>query len=128
MSYVGRQTASCSARPTPMCCLSGAGTACLRSPNLKPKGVVMSSPPAAAKAVDLAVELLGDMGLAGGRLGLEGEFVPAAYHARLAERLPRATLLDGSGALNEARIYKTPAEIAIMRRAAYYTDKAILTG
>lgn len=83
---------------------------------------------AAGKAVNVAVELLNDMGLAGSRLGFEADFVPAGYYAQVAERLPRATLLDGTGALNEARIYKTPAEIEIMRRAAYFTDKAILTG
>lgn len=83
---------------------------------------------AASAAIDVVVEMLEDMGLARSRLGTEDDFLPAAYRERLGEMLPDTTLGNGSAVLNEARIYKTADEIEIMRRAAYYTDKAIYMG
>ncbi|HUZ00472.1 MAG TPA: Xaa-Pro peptidase family protein [Thermomicrobiaceae bacterium] len=83
---------------------------------------------AAQRSVERLAELLRDMGLAGARLGVDAEFLPARFRDALEEFVPDATLDNGSPALNEARIHKTPAELAIIRRAAYYTDKAIHTG
>lgn len=83
---------------------------------------------AAKKSIDSVAEMLRDFGLSDSVIGLEDDFLPAQYRAQLAEMLPDATLVSGSDCLNEARIYKMPAELEIIRRAAYFTDKAILTG
>lgn len=83
---------------------------------------------AAQKSAALAADLLADMGLSQARIGLEEDFLPRLYRDQLAERLPQATLKDGSHAMSEARIYKMPSEIDVLRRAAYYTDKAIAVG
>lgn len=83
---------------------------------------------AATRAIDVLRQMLTDMHLTNVRLGLEDDFLPASYRAQIGELLPDATLGNGSGVLNEARIYKTTDEIDILRKAAYYTDKAIYMG
>jgi Xaa-Pro aminopeptidase len=83
---------------------------------------------AASKAIGESAGLLGDMGLTQSRLGLELDFLPALFRDRIAASTPDAALLDGTPAMNEARLVKTADEIAIIRAAAYYTDKAIHTG
>ena len=82
----------------------------------------------ARTAVELLAETLKDFGLARSRIGLEEDFMPVRQRAYLQKLLPDATLEDGSWALNETRIYKLPWEIETIRKAAYYTDKAIMTG
>jgi Xaa-Pro aminopeptidase len=83
---------------------------------------------AGGRSVAQLAEMLRDLGLTKAMLGLEAEFLPAFYRDALAALVPDAALSNGSAALNEARIFKTPDEIEIMRKAAYYTDKAIHTG
>jgi Xaa-Pro aminopeptidase len=83
---------------------------------------------AGQKSARVFAEMLTEMGLADARIGLEDDFLPSFYHTQVAELLPQATLKDGSGAMSEARIYKMPSEIEVIRRAAYYTDKAIYVG
>jgi len=83
---------------------------------------------AAKKSIGRLAEMLGDMGLSRSTLGLEADFLPALYRDQMEELAPDVVLKNGSPALNEARIFKTPDEVAIMRKAAYYTDKAIHTG
>lgn len=83
---------------------------------------------AASKSIICLGALLSDMGLAGSRLGIEADFLPALYRDELARIVPEAVISNGSPVLNEARIYKMPAEVEIMRRAAYFTDKAIRSG
>lgn len=83
---------------------------------------------AAHKSIACLASLLTDMGLQRARLGLESDFMPALFRDEVAKAVPDATLGNGAPALNEARIYKMPAEVAIMRRAAHFTDKAINTG
>jgi Xaa-Pro aminopeptidase len=82
----------------------------------------------AGAAVDLLAEQLADLGLASARIGIEEDFVPAAAHQRLDGLMAGATFAGGSWAFDEARIHKLPWEIEVIRRAAYYTDKAIMTG
>jgi Xaa-Pro aminopeptidase len=82
----------------------------------------------AGAALELLAELLSDLGLESARIGIEDDFVSAAAHRRLEEVLAGATFTGGSSAFTEARIHKLPWEIDVIRRAAYSTDKAIITG
>ena len=61
------------------------------------------------------------------RLGLESRagITPAAY-ARFADGLAGAVLEDPFGIVENARLVKSPAEIAYMRRSAALTDAATL--
>jgi Xaa-Pro aminopeptidase len=83
---------------------------------------------AGKKSARIFAEMLVDMGLAEAKIGLEDDFLPSFYRNQVSSLLPRATLEDGSGVMSEARIYKMPSEIEVIRRAAYYTDKAIYVG
>lgn len=84
---------------------------------------------AAAKAsATIAAGLLADLGLANARVGLEDDYVPALYRTYLTELVPHASFGDGSSAMSEARIFKMPSEIEVIRRAAYVTSKAINVG
>jgi Xaa-Pro aminopeptidase len=82
---------------------------------------------AAEIAVRVLADILQDLGLSGGRIGIEEDFVPASYQSQLEALLPQAKIVAGSWALNEARIYKMPSEIEMIRYAAYSTDRAIMT-
>ncbi len=67
------------------------------------------------------------LGLGGARLGLEQRAgVTPAIHARFTEALAGAELSDPFGIVENARLVKSPAEIAYMRRAAALTDEATL--
>ena len=70
------------------------------------------------------VDMLGDLGLAGKRLGWETrtQGLTHNYAARLAERLPGLTCVsDMTGGL---RLVKSPAELAYVRKAAKIGDLA----
>jgi Xaa-Pro aminopeptidase len=83
---------------------------------------------AAQRSIGLLAEMLHDLGLSHSKLGFEVDFLPALYRDQVVEAAPDVVLGNGSAVLNEARLVKTPDEIAILRDAAYYTDKAIHTG
>jgi len=70
------------------------------------------------------VALLGDMGLAGKRIGWETgtQGLTHLHGARLAARLEG--LVDASGLMGVLRLVKSPAEIACVRRAAGLGDLA----
>ena len=67
------------------------------------------------------------LGLTKARLGLESRagVTPASY-ARFVERLAGASVEDPFGIVENARLVKSPAEQAYMRRAAALTDAATL--
>lgn len=72
---------------------------------------------------------LNDLGLGGGTLGFElGEDqrlgFPVNYLSGLTEGLPKAKIRDGSPALNELRLIKSPLEIEAMRRACGISMRA----
>jgi Xaa-Pro dipeptidase len=70
--------------------------------------------------VEVTVEALADMGLADRVLGIEesGFFFPIATYKKLVQRFPRARWVDGGGIVEQARLVKSPAEIAYIRVAA----------
>ena len=67
------------------------------------------------------------LGLLRGRLGIENRagITPATY-GRLVADLAAATVEDPFGIVENARLVKSPSEIALMRRAAALTDAATL--
>jgi len=72
---------------------------------------------------------LKEMGLGEARLGFElGDDqrlgIPTNYLLRLTEALPKAQIKDGSAALTEMRVIKSPQEIDFMRRACAISQKA----
>ena len=66
--------------------------------------------------------ILGERGLAGGTLGIEGDFVSVGLMRQLDERLPGARFEDASGLILHARMIKEPAEIELTRAAARIAD------
>ncbi|MEM9009675.1 MAG: Xaa-Pro peptidase family protein [Pseudomonadota bacterium] len=82
---------------------------------------------AGADPAGMLAALLADLGLSGKRLGLETE--THGLTARNGERLQtalagRVTLVEASDLVPELRLTKSPAEIAMVRRAAELGDEA----
>ena len=72
---------------------------------------------------------LKEMGLGEAKLGFElGDDqrlgFPANYLLRLTEALPKAQIKDGTAALTEMRLIKSPEEIGYMRKACDISVKA----
>ena len=69
-------------------------------------------------------------GLADKRLGIEEAawFTPIAEYKAVTAALPDATLVDGSGIVEAARVVKSEEEIACMRRCAAMLDQGIAAG
>src|ERR1044072_2439226 len=77
----------------------------------------------------MIAESLKEMGLGETRIGFElGDDqrlgFPANYLLRLTEALPKAEIRDGTAALTEMRLIKSPEEIAYMRKACEISMKA----
>lgn len=80
-----------------------------------------------AGPVDQLADVLGDLGLLGGRLGVEYETHGlTAGNGRALDRglSGRADLIDASDVVPRLRVVKSPAEIAYVRRAAELGDLA----
>ena len=84
-------------------------------------------PESDAAALSLLDELLGDLGLRAGTLGIELGYMPHRAFAQLAEALPRVEWRDATPVFEEARLVKTEAEIDLFRMAANCTARAIET-
>ena len=69
---------------------------------------------------------LKDMGLADGRVGFEKNYISAADWELIARALPRMTMKDGAPTMDEVRVVKTEAEIALFKRGADILDDAFL--
>lgn len=68
--------------------------------------------------------LIKDIGAANARIGIEMSRypVPAALHLALQDELSGARWVDCSSLVLDLRVVKSPAEIALMRKAAVYTS------
>ncbi len=78
---------------------------------------------------EMIADTLKEMGLAEAKLGFElGDDqrlgFPVNYLSRLTEALPKAQIKDGTAALTEMRLIKSPQEIECMRRACEISVKA----
>jgi Xaa-Pro aminopeptidase len=72
----------------------------------------------------LATQLT-ELGLAGSRIGIELDYLPAGDFERLKWFLPNASFAAGEGILARLRQIKTPDEIALLRRLSRIADQAI---
>ncbi len=79
----------------------------------------------APSAADALAEVLADLGVAGGRLGLDEGNLFAPTWARLAERLAPATLVPAYQLFRRARMVKSPAEVERLERAAQVAEAGI---
>jgi Xaa-Pro aminopeptidase len=78
---------------------------------------------------EMIADCLKEMGLAEAKLGFElGDDqrlgFPVSYLSRLTEALPKARIQDGTAALTEMRLIKSPPEIETMRQACEISMKA----
>jgi Xaa-Pro dipeptidase len=76
------------------------------------------------------VTYLEQHGLANKRIGIElsAFFVTPAEYKRMQSSLPKATLIDATGIVEEARMIKSEAEIEVMRMAADIVQKGLQAG
>lgn len=68
---------------------------------------------------------LTELGLAGSRIGIELDYLPAGDFARLKWFMPNASFEPAEGILARLRQIKTPDEIALLRRLSRIADQAI---
>jgi Xaa-Pro dipeptidase len=80
--------------------------------------------------VAVTARTLERMGLADKRIGVEKAawFFTVQEYEGLQAALPRATVVDASTVVEEARLVKSEEEIAVMRRAARLADLAVQAG
>lgn len=78
---------------------------------------------------DHAMAVLGgfltELGLAGARLGIEMDYLPAADFALLGKTLPKASFASAETLLARLRQIKTADEIGLLRRLSRIADQAI---
>jgi Xaa-Pro dipeptidase len=70
-------------------------------------------------------QLLAELGLSNGRIGIESLFLAVTYERQLATALPGATITAADGVFDRARAVKTQTEIDILSAAARATEIAI---
>ncbi len=76
-------------------------------------------------AMKVLADLLHRHGLAGARIGIEMDYLPAGDYAALRALLPQATFIPAQHVLARLRQIKTAGEIALLRRLSRIADKAI---
>lgn len=76
-------------------------------------------------AMSELARMLGGLGLSGGRIGIEMDYLPAGDFARLSAALPGVTFVPAEHLLSRLRQIKTPGEVALLRRLARIADQAI---
>src|SRR5216117_1147670 len=79
----------------------------------------------AGSAADALAGVLGDLGGAGRRVGLDEGNLFAPAWARLAERLAGTTLIPAYQLLRRARMVKSPTEVARLERAAQIAEDSV---
>jgi Xaa-Pro dipeptidase len=74
--------------------------------------------------MEVLADIIKDLGVAEGRIGLEMDAIPADRWEDLKRHLPRARWEHGSKAFQHARMIKTPVELEKLRKAAKIADRA----
>jgi Xaa-Pro dipeptidase len=69
-------------------------------------------------------DTLREMGVVGGKVGIEMDFIPAANHLELTGLLPGTTFVDAVPFFAKVRAIKTPAEQDILRRLGRVVEGA----
>ena len=77
-------------------------------------------------AMKVLADLLCHHGLAGARIGIEMDYLPAGDYAELCALLPQSNFIAAQQLLARLRQIKTAAEIDILRRLSRMADKAIM--
>lgn len=75
----------------------------------------------------VTASVLREWGITGGRVGIEGRAFPGGHLLDLQRHLPQVHFEDAFQFLERVRLLKTPAEIAVLTRAARATAAAIDT-
>jgi len=76
-------------------------------------------------AMPVLAKLLDDLGLAGGRIGVELDYLPARDREALAGLLPGARFAGAERLLDRLRRVKTADEVELLRRLSRIADRAI---
>lgn len=86
--------------------------------------------PDTGDAIQMLVDALREFGLADKRIGYERNsyFFPAYLQDRIRTTLTNGRLLDCFGIVESGRVRKSPAEIAVMRKAAIATEEGMKAG
>ena len=75
---------------------------------------------------DLLIDLLRELGLERGHVGMEVEYLGVTYADHLRASLPHLRLSACEGLFNQVRRFKTPREVALLQDAFRRTEKALL--
>jgi len=75
--------------------------------------------------VDVLADVLRELGLEKGRVGIEMDYLGAQYHAALGAGLPQMRVENCADLFAQVRMFKTPGEREIMTRAYRGTEKAL---
>lgn len=86
--------------------------------------------PDTGDAIQTLVDALREFGLSDKRIGYERNsyFFPAYQQDRIHTTLTKGRLLDCFGIVESGRVRKSPAEIAVMRKAAIATEEGMKAG
>ena len=79
-----------------------------------------------SRGMGTLVQVLQELGVADGVLGLEHDFLTVAAHRKLADRLPRARLVDVAPDLLDLRLVKSVEEVGVLERAGRLSDTQLL--
>lgn len=74
---------------------------------------------------DIIAEVLMELGIDDGRVGVEDNHLPVRVARRLGARLPGVEFADQEHLFSELRMVKTPEELAVLRQVATAAEKAI---
>lgn len=90
-----------------------------------PAVTVLAWPEFGGEAMSTLGLLVRDLGLDGGRLGIELSYLSVSDHTKLVRELPGATLVAADRLLEQARQLKTPDELDQLARLSVIADQAI---
>lgn len=76
--------------------------------------------------IDVLADILDELGLARGQIGIETEYLAAHYHQALLARLPGLRLAPCEDLFSRVRMIKSPRERDIMTAAFRGTEKALM--
>ena len=93
--------------------------------SLEPQADVRVWEEFAEDAMPVLGELLVDLGLGSGRVGIETDYLPARDLDELTRLLPDVRWRPAHPIFNRLRLVKTPRELELMRRLAGITDRSI---
>ena len=74
----------------------------------------------------VVADVLEDLGLGAGHIGIELDYLAAIYLQQLTQRLPKLTVSNCTPIFSDVRMIKTPRELEILARGYRATEKALL--